>query len=102
MNIVDQKKLLESLRSEDRVQGYTHNFYRYPARFSPLFAGEIISKFSREGDVILDAFMGGGTTIVEAIANGRKAIGFDINPIAYLVTKVKTTPLSVNDRNEIC
>jgi len=45
--------------------------------------------------------MGGGTTIVEAIANGRIAYGIDINPLAYFVTKVKTTPLSPNDEEAI-
>jgi len=37
--------------------------------------------------VILDPFMGGGTTIVEAAALGCKAIGVDINPVAWFVTK---------------
>ena len=41
--------------------------------------------------------MGGGTTIVEALSLGRKAIGLDINALAHFVTTVKTTPLSEND-----
>ncbi|GAI58793.1 unnamed protein product, partial [marine sediment metagenome] len=49
----------------------------------------------------LDAFMGGGTTIVEAIANGRNALGIDINPLAYFIAKVKTTPLSARDQERI-
>jgi hypothetical protein len=38
--------------------------------------------------------MGSGTTILESIINKRKSIGTDINDIAYLVAKVKTTPLN--------
>jgi len=45
--------------------------------------------------------MGSGTSIVEAVANGRNAIGVDINPLAYFITKVKTTPLSRTDRDKI-
>jgi hypothetical protein len=41
--------------------------------------------------------MGGGTTIVEALSLGRKAIGLDINALSHFVTTVKTTPLSEND-----
>jgi len=93
--------LLRSLQSRKRVSGLTHNFYRYPARFSPEFAREIITRFSNKGDYVLDAFMGSGTSIVEAVANGRSAIGVDINPLAYFVTKVKTTPLSKRDRDKI-
>ena len=76
------------------VSGLTHRFYRYPARFSPRFAGTAIEVFSRAGDVVLDPYMGGGTTIVEALARGRDAIGSDINSLATFVTRVKTTVLS--------
>lgn len=92
---------VEVLKSSQRVEGLTHNFYRYPARFSPDFVRETILEFTEEGDCVLDAFMGGGTTIVEAIANGRKALGIDINPLSMFVTRVKTTPLSNCDRNAI-
>ncbi len=90
-------KLLAAIAAKDPVSGYTHNFYRYPARFSPLFAREVISQYSRPGQLILDPFMGGGTTIVEALAMGRKAVGVDLNSLAHFVTTVKTTPLSQND-----
>jgi DNA modification methylase len=96
-----ESRLLRSLHSEKRVSGLTHNFYRYPARFSPEFARETIIEFSNKGDYVLDAFMGSGTSIVEAVTNGRNAIGVDINPLAYFITKVKTTPLSKRDRDKI-
>ena len=93
--------LLESLRSNRRVEGLTHNFYNYPARFSPQLARDVILEFSREQDCVVDPFMGGGTTIVEAIANGRKAVGIDINPLSHFITEVKTRPLSQRDREEV-
>lgn len=96
-----QNRVVELLQSRHPVEGLTHNFYRYPARFSPEFVREAIMQFSKEGDCVLDAFMGGGTTIVEAIANGRIALGTDINPLAHFVTTVKTTPLSFRDQEEI-
>jgi len=99
--MIMQEDLLESLRSTRRVGGFTHNFYRYPARFAPEFAREVILAFSKEGDYVLDAFMGGGTSIVEAITSGRNALGTDINPLAYFITKVKTTPLSSRDQDMI-
>lgn len=96
-----QTILLEALRSSHRVEGLTHNFYRYPAMFAPQFAREVIQNFTDEGDCVLDVFMGGGTTIVEAIANGRSALGIDINPLAHFVATVKTTPLSARDQDMI-
>src|SRR5260370_20191625 len=90
-------ELLAAIAAKDPISGYTHNFYRYPARFSPLFVREVIRHYSRPGEVVLDPFMGGGTTIVEAIALGRKAIGVDLNSLAHFVSTVKTTPLSNYD-----
>jgi hypothetical protein len=45
--------------------------------------------------------MGGGTTVVEAIAAGRVAVGCDLNSLAVFVTKVKTSPLSKPDHVRI-
>ncbi len=92
-------KLLAAIATKDPVSGHTHNFYRYPARFSPLFVREAIRHFSRPGEVILDPFMGGGTAIVEALALGRKAIGVDLNSLAHFVSTVKATPMSSYDVN---
>lgn len=35
---------------------------------------------------------------MEAVAHGRKALGFDVNPLAVFVTRAKTTPLASTDR----
>lgn len=39
------------------------------------------------GKIVLDPFMGGGTTVVEALRLGCRVIGVDINPVAWFVTK---------------
>lgn len=41
--------------------------------------------------------MGSGTTVVESIINNRIGIGTDINEIAYLIAKVKTTPIKISE-----
>ena len=65
------RALYSAATASDTVSGLTHNFYRYPARFSPLFAREVIRAFSRPGDLVFDPFMGGGTTLV---GRGRSAV----------------------------
>ena len=86
------KVLNAAAADRSRVSGFTHNFYRYPARFSPTFAAAAIHCFSKPGDVVMDPYMGGGTTIVEAMAQGRRVVGNDLNSLAVFVAKVKTTP----------
>ena len=93
--------LIEALHSSRKVEGLTHGFYRYPARFSPEFVRAVIEEFTKPGDCVLDSFMGGGTTIVEAIAAGRRAIGIDVNPISHFISSAKTTPLSHHDHDGI-
>ena len=56
-------------------------------------AARLIKEHSNENDIIIDPFMGSGTTVVEAIVNNRIGIGADINNIVYLLAKVKTTPI---------
>jgi hypothetical protein len=87
--------------SASRVRGYTHKLYRYPARFAPEFVRACIDEFTEPGDVVLDPFLGGGTSAVEALASGRRFVGFDLNPLAILLTKAKTTPLSRPDRDAL-
>ena len=80
------------------VNGLTHRFYSYPARFSPAFAKASIEGYSKPGDVVLDPFMGGGTTIVEALVCGRRAIGSDINSLAVFLTGVKVRELTHDEQ----
>lgn len=89
--------VLEALAAGTPVSGLTHRFYRYPARFSPEFIATAIEAFTDPGDYVLDPFMGGGTTLVEGLAAGRKVLGCDINPLAGFLTRVKTTPLTTRD-----
>src|SRR5437773_215720 len=85
--------LLQGIHSQEPVSGLTHEFYKYPARFSPSFTRAVIQAFTSPGDIIYDPFMGGGTTLVEATTLGRRAIGTDINSLAVFLSEVKTTVL---------
>lgn len=72
----------------------THGYHRYPAKFIPQLAARIILENSHPSDLICDPFMGSATTLVEAIVHDRKAYGTDINPVAALIGRAKTTPIT--------
>ena len=82
--------LVVAARDATPVSGLTHTFYRYPARFSPTFARAAILAFSKPGDWVMDPFAGGGTTLVEAVALSRNALGIDISELAAFVCEAKT------------
>ncbi len=93
--------LARAARDRSPVTGLTHTFYRYPARYSPTFASTAINLFSRPGDTVLDPYMGGGTTIVEAMMAGRHAVGTDVNSLSVFLTKVKTTELTAREKKDL-
>ncbi|MBA7612087.1 hypothetical protein ES703_19321 [subsurface metagenome] len=49
------------------------------------------------GKVILDPFMGGGTTVVEALRLGCKVIGIDLNPVAWFIVKTEVEPVDIDE-----
>lgn len=85
---------LDAARDQSPVKGFTHNLYKYPARFSPVFARSAIEHFTSPGDTVLDPFVGGGTAMVEARLSGRNAFGSDISSLAVFLTRTKSIPLS--------
>lgn len=68
----------------------------YPARFIPEVPALALDCLRPNGPV-LDPFCGSGTTLVESVQRGHSAIGIDLNPIACLMSRVKTTRWEVND-----
>lgn len=90
---VNFRTLIDWVPYGDRV---THNIHPYPAKLLPhipyLFVN--CAALSKKGDTVLDPFGGSGTVALEAILAERNAISFDCNPLACLIAKVKTTPIS--------
>ncbi len=70
---------------------YTHRLHNYPAIFIPQLVRKVVSQYSSEGDLVLDIFNGSGTTSVECTLLNRRSIGIELNPLANLIAKVKTT-----------
>ena len=89
--------LADAAMDKTPVTGWTHNFYRYPARFSPRFAAAAITCFSKPTDLVMDPYMGGGTAVVEGIVAGRRVIGNDLNSLAAFIARVKTTTLTARE-----
>lgn len=78
---------------------YTHCFHSYPAMMIPQVAGRILDEYGRDAKLLFDPYCGTGTSLVEANLRGINAVGTDINPLARLIAKVKTTviPLRLLD-----
>jgi len=97
LSVFEKLNLDDSWAFEGLTQGdtnyITHGYHRYPAKFIPQLASRLINDFSKRGDLVVDPFMGSATTLVEAKVLGRRSVGVDINPVAYLIAKAKVTPI---------
>lgn len=85
-----------SFRDAGRSQttAFTHDYHRYPAKFIPQIVRKLIEDYApNDTQIVFDPFGGCGTTLVEAKLLGHKSVGFDINPVAKLITQTKTTPI---------
>lgn len=73
-----------------------HGIHEYPARMIPQIANRLIETYGKDKKIILDPFTGSGTTLLESklCQNFETAYGIDINPLARLIAKVKTTPIN--------
>ncbi|ABN52739.1 MAG TPA: site-specific DNA-methyltransferase [Hungateiclostridium thermocellum] len=80
----------------DRGDWATHSG-KYRGNWSPFIPRNVILRYSKEGETVLDQFVGSGTTLVEAKLLKRKGIGVDINPEA-----VNLTCRNINFEKEDC
>ncbi len=71
----------------------THGLHSYAAKCPPQLVRYGIEAFSQLGDIIFDPMVGSGTTLVESKIQGRNAIGFDLDPLACLIARVKSRVL---------
>ena len=72
-------------------QHLNSRIHAYAASFGGDFARELIYENTMAGAVVLDPFMGAGTTALESILLNRSVIGIDIDPIACRISRVLTT-----------
>ncbi len=103
--IVNREKsyhyFISSIKGKGQIghtnQYLTHWFYPYKGKFHGQMVKAIINFMDvLEDDVILDPFMGSGTTLIEAYVVGTNSIGVEINPALCIVSQIKLDSLKIN------
>lgn len=105
MQLFDETKtLIEKYRQNDLKEINGNNYFTYtpviaeahtpPYKIHKYFARrpwnifeQLVQNFSKENEIVLDPFCGGGVTIYEGIRKGRKVIGCDLNPLSIFVVR---------------
>lgn len=64
-----------------------YKIHKYFARRPWNVFEQLVLNFSKQNEIILDPFCGGGVTVYEGIRKGRKVIGCDLNPLSVFVVR---------------
>lgn len=74
-----------------------YGFGRYYAMFPANFAHEVVKGVTRAGELVLDPFCGRGNGPYTATVLGRRSVGIDVNPVAWVFTQAKLKPARALD-----
>lgn len=99
---VDIKMGATYVIKQTNPNSYTHGMFKYPCKFIPEIPRWGIRSYLSEKDkYVFDPFSGSGTTLLEANVNGIDAYGTEIDDVAKLIIKVKTTPLDFEQHESL-
>jgi DNA modification methylase len=92
-SVASTLKAIDWSFTTDDTRFLTHDLHPYPAKFIPQIPGHCIANLSMPGELVLDPFGGSGTTALEAVRMGRRALSTDANAVGTLIGRVKTCNL---------
>ena len=97
----DLRESLDSWGNWSFIGSRNDSIHTYPSTFVYTIPNAFIKSLGLAGDVILDPFCGSGITGIEALKAGCHVVCADINEIALLVSRVKSTYLTVTQRESL-
>jgi len=71
----------------DVLEKARSNLFNWRGQFTPEFVEYILKSFSKRDDLILDPFSGSGTVLLESARLNLSAVGVEINPAAYMMSR---------------
>jgi len=100
-NYTDYFRIIQKNNTRSVNQYLTHWIYPYKGKFHPQMIRALLNIIGlKEGDTVLDPFIGSGTTALEAQLLGINCLGIDISPLCVLQSKVKTESVEAIDEIE--
>lgn len=92
-NTIEREQFMEWTKSIWTMKAESAKRIGHPAPFPEELPFRLIQLYSFKGDVVLDPFMGSGTTAVSALKSARKFIGYDVSEDYIKLAKKRVAPL---------
>jgi len=86
--------------TNDDTSYLSHDIHPYPGKFIPQIPRNLITRLSLRGELVYDPFGGSGTTALEAILLGRRALSTDVHPLAKIIGEAKTLTLTKEEEEQ--
>lgn len=94
------RPLLEEIPVKKQAVKRHFGVHGYFTKQSWNVVAEYIKNYTKPGDIVLDPFSGSGVTPIEAIMNGRKTIGIDLNPMIVFIVQALIKPIDFEKLKE--
>ena len=86
--------------SRDNSHGHSNEYH---GNYIPQIAQQLYERFTKKGDIVLDLFLGSGTSAIEALNMDRRCIGVELKPEQVEIVKNKFSSKElVTEVNLIC
>ncbi|MEB2584695.1 DNA methyltransferase [Bacillus cereus] len=97
-----QIRTIKPIRTAVKAKAHTaqYKMHKYFARRPYNVFRNLIEHYTKENDIVLDCFCGGGVTIFESLAVKRKVIGVDLNPLAAFITEMQIQKVDIKQLEE--
>lgn len=98
VNTITKEQFMEWTKSVWHMNTESAKKVGHPAPFPIDLPHRLIQMYSFSGDIVLDPFMGSGTTAIAALQDGRKYVGYEVDPqyIALAENRIAQLTMSVN------
>ncbi len=97
-----EQTILKNTQKKQSTRYSVHGMHEYKGKFNPQIVRALMNLFEVNSKTfILDPFCGSGTTLVEAAHIGAKCYGFDMNPMAILISNAKLKSLNIKSEDLI-
>ena len=83
-----------------RASGDGHQL-DYHGNYIPQIATQLLTRYSRQDEIVLDMFLGSGTTAIEAARLDRRCIGVELKPELVAYVRGKVSPVMLDTRIQL-